>query len=167
MRSAAADGRHSRSNTSFVIFPPCVSTIIDLEPFSGIRPIIRIQPAQDHRDGCVLGARKVHHIAQLAAKSNPPCGVISMAKPSRSLPATLEAGRFLTRARQYHPQAMEPVDMDGIEPNWPKHLLVTHAIELALNAYFVFDKEVSGRRSGRGGKKPNSHASWRSTRSNT
>jgi hypothetical protein len=80
-----------------------------------------------------------------------------MAKPSRSLPATLEAGRFLTRARQYHAQATELVDMDGFEPNWPKHLMVTHAIELALNAYFVFDKEVSGRRSGRGGKKPNSH----------
>ena len=31
-------------------------------------------------------------------------------------------------------------DMVGPEPNWPKHLLVTHAIELAINAYFIFEK---------------------------
>ena len=33
--------------------------------------------------------------------------------------------------------------MVGPEPNWPKHLLMTHAIELAISAYFIFEKNLA------------------------
>ena len=62
-----------------------------------------------------------------------------MPKPSRFLPTSLEAQRFLIRARQYHAQAVKLTDMEGSEPNWPKHFLMTHAIELAINAYLIFE----------------------------
>jgi hypothetical protein len=78
-----------------------------------------------------------------------------MAKPPGALPATLEAARFLMRARQYRAQAFKLVDIEAFEPNWPKYYLVTHAIELAITAYFVFEKGLSRPRSG--GKKPDNH----------
>ena len=76
---------------------------------------------------------------------------------SRAIPPSLDAWRFLARARQYRDQAMLLVDMVGPEPNWPKHLLLTHAIELAINAYFVFEKGLHGRRTGVRHNNPNSH----------
>ena len=56
------------------------------------------------------------------------------------LPAPLEAQRFLIRARQYRDQAIKLADMEGHEPNWPKHFLMTHAVKLAITAYLVFVK---------------------------
>jgi hypothetical protein len=74
-----------------------------------------------------------------------------MAKPPRALPATLDAARFLTRARQYRAQAIKLDDKEAFEPNWPKYFLMTHAIELAINAYLVLSRTRSG------GKKPDNH----------
>ena len=72
--------------------------------------------------------------------------------PSRDLPPPLMAQRFLIRARQYRAQAILLADMEGFEPNWPKYLLVTHAIELAINAFLFFTPGIQG-----GGKKPGNH----------
>jgi hypothetical protein len=84
-----------------------------------------------------------------------------MSKRSRSnkrfLPkslATLQAADFLTRARQYHTQAIELEDMVAYEPNWPKHFLMTHAIELAITAYLIFER---GLNEARRGKWPEAH----------
>ena len=74
----------------------------------------------------------------------------------RALPATLEAERFLIRARQYRNQAIKLVDMEGHEPNWPKHFLMTHAIELAIQAYLVFEKGLGKPRT-KGHEKPGDH----------
>ncbi len=77
---------------------------------------------------------------------------------SRAIPPSLDAWRFLARARQYRDQAMQlTADMVGPEPNWPKHLLLTHAIELAINAYFIFEKGLRGRSAGARRNNPNSH----------
>ena len=76
----------------------------------------------------------------------------------RAIPPSLDAWRFLARARQYRDQATRlTADMVGPEPNWPKHLLLTHAIELAINAYFIFEKGLSGRRTGARRNIRNSH----------
>lgn len=76
--------------------------------------------------------------------------------PFRTPPHPLEAQRFLIRARQYRDQAMPLADMVGPEPNWPKYFLMTHAIELAINAYLAFDKGL-GRPRARATKKPDHH----------
>ena len=55
------------------------------------------------------------------------------------LPSSLVAQRFLIRARQYRAQAILLADMERFEPNWPKYFLLTHAIELAINAFLVFE----------------------------
>jgi hypothetical protein len=61
----------------------------------------------------------------------------------------------VTRARQYRAQALKLADIKAFEPNWPKYYLVTHAIELAITAYLVFEKGLGRPRSG--GKKPDNH----------
>jgi hypothetical protein len=76
---------------------------------------------------------------------------------SRAIPPTLDAWRFLARARQYRDQAMLLYDMVGSEPNWPKHLLLTHAIELAMSAYFIFEKGLLGRPARAGRSNPDGH----------
>jgi hypothetical protein len=76
---------------------------------------------------------------------------------TRAIPPSLDAWRFLARARQYRDQAMLLADIVGPEPNWPKHLLVAHAIELAINAYFIFEKGLGGHRPGMRHDNPNSH----------
>jgi hypothetical protein len=57
--------------------------------------------------------------------------------PYRAVQSPFAAQRTLARARQYRRVAMQLVDMDGPEPNWPKWFLVTHAMELAIKAYIV------------------------------
>lgn len=64
-------------------------------------------------------------------------------KPIRALPPSLEAQRFIARARQFRGVALPLEDMAGPEPNWPKWFLVMHAIELALKA-FVISREDTG-----------------------
>ena len=67
-------------------------------------------------------------------------------RSSRYLPkplASIDAARYLTRARQYRAQAAELADMVASEPNWPKHFLITHAIELAIMAYLVFERGIT------------------------
>jgi hypothetical protein len=75
----------------------------------------------------------------------------------RGLPAPLEAQRFLIRARQYRDQANKLADKESFEPNWPKYFLVTHAIELAITAYLVFEKGLGRPRTRGGGTKPDDH----------
>jgi len=53
------------------------------------------------------------------------------------MPHPFEPQRLLARGRQFRRVAIELVDMDGPEPNWPKYFLITHAIELAIKAYIV------------------------------
>jgi hypothetical protein len=79
------------------------------------------------------------------------------ATPSRSQPPALEALRFLIRARQYRDQAIKQNDMEAFEPNWPKHFLMTHAIELAITAYLVFAKGLGEPRTRAAGEKPDRH----------
>jgi hypothetical protein len=62
--------------------------------------------------------------------------------------ASLDAARHLNRARLYRAQARELPDTVASEPNWPKHFLITHAIELAITAYLVFKRGIIGHRSG-------------------
>jgi hypothetical protein len=45
-------------------------------------------------------------------------------------------------------------DMVAYEPNWPKHFLMTHAIELAITAYLIFER---GLNEARRGKWPEAH----------
>jgi len=80
-----------------------------------------------------------------------------MSKPRRALPASIEAARFLARARQYRAQTIKLEDQEGFEPNWPKHFLMTHAIELAINAYLVFERGLGRPRTAGGGPKPDGH----------
>ena len=77
------------------------------------------------------------------------CSNLSM-RPD--LPSSLVVQRFLIRARQYRAQAILLADMEGFEPNWPKYFLLTHAIELAINAFLVFEPGTRG-----GSKKPENH----------
>jgi hypothetical protein len=58
--------------------------------------------------------------------------------PSPAQPASLNAARFLNRARLYRAQAMLLSDQENSQPNWPKFFLMTHATELAINAYLIF-----------------------------
>ncbi len=44
--------------------------------------------------------------------------------PFRVLPPALEADRYLARARQFRRAAMEHVDIENGEPNWPKWSLI-------------------------------------------
>ena len=67
------------------------------------------------------------------------------------LPASLKAADYLTRARQYRAQANKLADMEGNQPNWPKHFLMTHAMELAIDAYLIFEAGLSD------GKEPSGH----------
>jgi hypothetical protein len=82
-------------------------------------------------------------------------------RSSRYLPkplASIDAARYLTRARLYRAQAAELEDMVTSEPNWPKHFLITHAIELAIMAYLVFERGITIRlRSGSKGHGPQDH----------
>jgi hypothetical protein len=67
-------------------------------------------------------------------------------RPSRFLPkplSSIDAARYLTRAHLYRAQAAELPDMVTFEPNWPKHFLITHAIELAIWAYLVFERGLT------------------------
>ena len=71
-------------------------------------------------------------------------------RTARYLPkplASLDAARHLSRARLYRAQAKKLADMVASEPNWPKHFLVTHAIELAIAAYLIFERGIIGPRS--------------------
>jgi hypothetical protein len=63
----------------------------------------------------------------------------------------------LIRARLYRAQADELADMAASEPNWPKHFLITHAIELAITAYLVFRRGITGPRSGSKRQAPQDH----------
>ena len=47
--------------------------------------------------------------------------------------------------------------MVASEPNWPKHFLITHAIELAITAYLVFKRGLIGPRTRTAGKGPEGH----------
>lgn len=60
--------------------------------------------------------------------------------------AHIDAARYLNRARMYRTQAGLLADTVGHEPNWPKHFLITHAIELAIEAYRVFERGLSASR---------------------
>jgi hypothetical protein len=57
--------------------------------------------------------------------------------PIRALPPTIEALRYLDRARQFRRAAMMHSDVENGQPFWPKWFLITHALELAINAYIV------------------------------
>jgi hypothetical protein len=57
----------------------------------------------------------------------------------------------------YRTQAGQLADTVGHEPNWPKHFLITHAIELAITAYLVFERGLQTSRAGVGGKPPKDH----------
>jgi hypothetical protein len=82
-------------------------------------------------------------------------------RTSRYLPkplSSLDAARYLTRAHLYRAQAAELADMVASEPNWPKHFLVTHAIELAIMAYLVFERGLIIKpRAGSKGQGPQDH----------
>jgi hypothetical protein len=54
------------------------------------------------------------------------------------VPPLIIAQEYLGRARRYRDQATELVDTVNNQPNWPKHFLMTHAIELAIKSYIVF-----------------------------
>jgi HEPN domain-containing protein len=54
------------------------------------------------------------------------------------VPSQIVASEYLNRALRYRDQAIELVDTVNTQPNWPKHFLMTHAIELAIKAYIVF-----------------------------
>jgi HEPN domain-containing protein len=57
----------------------------------------------------------------------------------RGVPPLIIAQEYLSRARQYRNQASDHlVDIVNSQPNWPKHFLMTHAIELAIKSYIVF-----------------------------
>jgi hypothetical protein len=71
--------------------------------------------------------------------------------------APIDAARYLTRARMYRAQAGQLADTVGHEPNWPKHFLITHAIELTITAYLVFERGLPASRAGISGKPPNDH----------
>ena len=71
--------------------------------------------------------------------------------------ASLDAERYLVRARQYRDQAIKLADMEGFEPNWPKHFLMTHAIVLAISAYLVFERGLVRPHRRDGGKLPEDH----------
>jgi hypothetical protein len=67
--------------------------------------------------------------------------MIYLLRPFRAPPPKLMAQRFMIRARQYRHAANQLADMHGPEPNWPKWFLETHAIELAIRAFFAFREE--------------------------
>jgi hypothetical protein len=92
-----------------------------------------VQSGREGPNNCPFAATDPKCSIKLMVRRSHP--TYSMLKPPRTLPATFEAERFLIRARQYRDQAMKLVDMEGYEPNWPKHFLMTHAIELAIHAY--------------------------------
>jgi hypothetical protein len=71
-----------------------------------------------------------------------------------SIPGEFRAAQFLARARLYRAQATLLSDKVNIEPNWPKFFVITHAIELAINSYLIFEKSLARRRVGHGGKIP-------------
>jgi HEPN domain-containing protein len=56
----------------------------------------------------------------------------------QGVPPQIVAHEYLTRARRYREQAIDLEDIVNTQPNWPKHLLMTHAVELAIKAYIVF-----------------------------
>jgi HEPN domain-containing protein len=56
----------------------------------------------------------------------------------RGMPPLIIAQEYLSRARRYRDQASDLVDIVNSQPNWPKHFLMTHAIELAIKSYIVF-----------------------------
>jgi HEPN domain-containing protein len=56
----------------------------------------------------------------------------------QGVPPQIVAREYLNRALRYRDQAIELVDTVNTQPNWPKHFLMTHAIELAIKAYIVF-----------------------------
>lgn len=56
----------------------------------------------------------------------------------QGLPPLVIAQEYLARALRYREQAIELQDMVNSQPNWPKHFLMTHAMELAIKAYIVF-----------------------------
>jgi hypothetical protein len=71
--------------------------------------------------------------------------------------ASLDAARYLTRARLYRTQAEKLADMVAYEPNWPKQFLITHAIELAITSFLVFERGLLGPRTSTAGKGPEDH----------
>jgi hypothetical protein len=71
--------------------------------------------------------------------------------------ASLDAARHLNRARLYRAQARKLPDTVASEPNWPKHFLITHAIELAITAYLVFRRGITGPRSPGKRRPPKDH----------
>jgi HEPN domain-containing protein len=56
----------------------------------------------------------------------------------QGVPPQIVAREYLIRALRYRDQAIELVDTVNTQPNWPKHFLMTHAIELAIKAYIAF-----------------------------
>jgi HEPN domain-containing protein len=56
----------------------------------------------------------------------------------QGLPPLIIAEEYLKRALPYRDQAIELPDTVNSRPNWPKHFLMTHAMELAIKAYIVF-----------------------------
>jgi hypothetical protein len=56
----------------------------------------------------------------------------------QGLPPLIIAEEYLKRALPYRDQAIELPDTVNSQPNWPKHFLMTHAMELAIKAYIVF-----------------------------
>ena len=72
------------------------------------------------------------------------------------IPNLIRASEFLRRARHYRDQATELDDKLAFEPNWPKYFLMTHAIELAINAYLIFEKGLGQPRTPAGAK-PDGH----------
>jgi hypothetical protein len=62
--------------------------------------------------------------------------------PIRALPPTIEALRYLDRARQFRRAAMMHSDIENGQPFWPKWFLITHALELAIKAYIVSREEL-------------------------
>ena len=71
--------------------------------------------------------------------------------------ASLDAARYLNRARLYRSQAEKLADTISSEPNWPKHFLITHAIELAITAHLVFERGIIGPGSRSKGQAPQDH----------
>jgi hypothetical protein len=71
--------------------------------------------------------------------------------------APIDAARYFNRAQMYRAQAAYLADTVGHEPNWPKHFLLTHAIELAITAYLVLDRGSSTSRARSSGKTPKDH----------
>jgi HEPN domain-containing protein len=56
----------------------------------------------------------------------------------QGLPPLIIAEEYLKRALPYRDQAIKLPDTVNSQPNWPKHFLMTHAMELAIKAYIVF-----------------------------